>query len=83
MNPVILLKLIHPYYGYLLNYPDLKHYKLNHDQLINFIEMIIIASEFREDGHTLHSNELLALIFWKLWLADNDNQHIMTITRFC
>lgn len=55
LNPVIVMKMVHPHFGYLNNIPNLSHYKYNYEELFLFIEQFVVASEIREKGYTLHS----------------------------
>ena len=65
LNPVIIMRLVHPHFGYLNLFPNEARYKLTHDELFTFIEQLLAASLIRDQGHTLHSSELLSFIFWK------------------
>jgi hypothetical protein len=44
LDPVILIKLIHPSYGYLNNFPNAVKYKLTEDSVAYFISELVVAS---------------------------------------
>jgi hypothetical protein len=58
--------MVHPHFGYLNNIPNLTQYKYTHQQVIDLIENFVVASQFRQQGHSLHSSELISFIFWKI-----------------
>lgn len=80
--------MVHPHFGYLNNLPNLPEYKYNYEQLFELIEQFVVASQVREKGYTLHSSELVSLIFWKIWTLDqprmklNDFMEFMKIFKF-
>lgn len=83
-----MMKMVHPHFGYLNNLPNLPEYKYNYEQLFELIEQFVVASQVREKGYTLHSSELVSLIFWKIWTLDqprmklNDFMEFMKIFKF-
>ena len=66
LNPVVIMRMVHPHFGYLNNIPNLSHFKYTHDELFDLISEFIVASEIRQQGYTLHSPEMLSFIFWKI-----------------
>ena len=71
LNPVIIMKLVHPHFGYLNNLPNLPQYKYTHEELFTLIEQFNAASLIRDKGYTLHSSEIFSLIFWKIITMNN------------
>jgi hypothetical protein len=70
LNPVVIMKLVHPHFGYLNLIPNVNDYKYTHDQLFALIEDFQAVSLIREQGNTLHSSELLSFVFWKVLSLD-------------
>ena len=66
LNPVVMMKMVHPHFGYFNNFPQLPHLKYTHSQLFELLEQFVVASHIREEGYTLHSSELVSFIFWKV-----------------
>lgn len=71
LNPIVVMKMVHPHFGYLNNIPNLNQFKYSHEELFEFIEQFVAASELREKGYTLHSMELFSFIFWKTLTQNN------------
>jgi hypothetical protein len=65
IHPKLLMKLVHPHFGYML----LFRRNLTLDELTDFYHRMLLASQERFDGQTLHSDELLAYNFWWLFGA--------------
>ena len=56
LNPVVIMKLVHPHFGYLNNFPNINEYKFTHDQLFTLIEEFNAVSLIRDKGYILHSS---------------------------
>ena len=88
LNPIVMMKMVHPHFGYLNNLPNLSHFKYTYEQLFGLIEEFVVASEIREKGYTLHSSEMVSFIFWKIWaqgkarLSTSDFLEFMKIFKF-
>jgi hypothetical protein len=66
LNPVVIMKLVHPHFGYLNNIPNVNEYKYTHEQIFALVEEFNAVSVIRDSGNILHSSELLSFIFWKI-----------------
>lgn len=66
LNPVVIMKLVHPHFGYLNNIPNINEYKYTYEQIFTLIEECNAVSLIRDKGFTLHSSELLSFVFWKI-----------------
>ena len=44
LNPVVMMKMVHPHFGYLSNIPNLSHFKYTHEQIFVLISEFIAAS---------------------------------------
>ena len=66
LDPIVMMRLVHPHFGYLNNFPTVGHYKFTYEQVFKLIQECTAASLIRQKGHTLHSSELLSFIFWKI-----------------
>lgn len=63
---MVIMKLVHPHFGYLNLVPNQSHYKLTHEQLFAFIQELNAVSLIRDSGNILHSSELLSFALWKV-----------------
>ena len=79
LNPVVLMKIVHPNFGYLNNIPNESQYKYTYQQIFVLLSELMAASEIREQGYTLHSCEMLSFIFWKIMTQD---QPIVSVKEF-
>lgn len=66
LDPIVMMRLVHPHFGYLNNFPLTTQYKYTYEQIFKLIQECTAASLIRQKGHTLHSSELLSFIFWKI-----------------
>ena len=66
LDPVVIMRLVHPHFGYLNRFPNSPHLKYTHPQLCQFLQELIAISKIRASGHTLHSSELMSFFFWKI-----------------
>ena len=66
LDPIVMMRLVHPHFGYLNNFPTVGHYKFTYEQVFKLIQECTAASLIRQKGHTLHSLELLSFIFWRI-----------------
>jgi hypothetical protein len=66
LHPVVMMRMVHPHFGYLNLIPHEPHFKYTHQQLFTLLEEFTVASRIRDQGYTLHSSELLSFIFWKI-----------------
>lgn len=64
IDPFILLKLVHPHFGYLNNFTTSR---LPFDNLCNYFEELVAISKILSQGNTLHADELLSFNLWKLY----------------
>lgn len=67
--------MVHPHFGYLLNFKK----KVTLDEYTKFLEAMVFASEERYLGQTLHSNEISAFNFWKLYTSESQ----LKLADFC
>ena len=75
LHPRLLMKLVHPHFGYML----LFRRNLTLDELTDFYHRMLFASQERYDGQTLHSDELTAYNFWWLFGAGSH----LSVGKFC
>jgi hypothetical protein len=73
LNPIVIMRMVHPYFGYLNQIPNDEKFKYTHEQIFHLIEQFNVASKVRDSGCTLHSSELVSFIFWKILTNLNVN----------
>jgi hypothetical protein len=55
INPVVLIKIVHPSYGYFNNYPNEVNYRLQENKVVETLDELAAASLSMDKGSTLHS----------------------------
>lgn len=80
-----MMKLTYPHWGYFNLFPSVPAYRLQIEEVFQFLEELMVAGIQRDEGNSLHSSELLSFIFWKLYTRKFNQRQtpLLSTAEFC